>query len=267
MRVGRARDRVLEVRVGEDQVRALAAQLEREPLDGLGRQTHHLAARARRAGERHLVHARVGDEIRAGGRPVAGNDVDDARRNPDLDRELRETERRQRRRRIGLEDDRAPGRERRRELPAGHHHRVVPGDDLRADADRLAQRVEEERPAERMRAARDRRGGGGEEPEVLGRDSHLGLDARDRLADVARFEFRQLLAVRVDCVGQRVQEPRALGRGRLAPRALERRAGRRDRAVDVLFARPSRRGRAELRSPARSDRGRHRRSARPTHRR
>ena len=102
-----------------------------------------------------------------------------------------------------------------------------------------------------MRAARDRRGGGGEEAEVLGRDGHLGLDARDRLADVARFEFRQLLAVRVDCVGQRVHEPRALGRGRLAPRALERRAGRRDRAVDVRFARD--RGAGERSSGRRLD--------------
>ena len=140
----------------------------------------------------------------------------------------------QRRRGVGLQDDRAARGERGRELPRRHHQRVVPRHDLAADADRLLQRVEEERAADRVRAAGDRGDRGGVEAEVLDRLRELGLDRRDRLADVARLELGQLLAVRDDRVGERVQQPRALGRRRLAPVAVERGAGGLDGAVDVL---------------------------------
>src|SRR5205814_10522062 len=51
----RARDRIVEIRIREDEVRALAAQLERDSLDRLRRQPHDLRARLGRAGERDLV--------------------------------------------------------------------------------------------------------------------------------------------------------------------------------------------------------------------
>ena len=92
--------------------------------------------------------------------PIVGpgrDDVDHAGREADLGRELREPQRRQRRRVVGLEDDRAAGGERRRELPRRHHQRVVPRHDLSGDADGLLQGVEEERAADGVRAARDRR--------------------------------------------------------------------------------------------------------------
>src|SRR5206468_3289688 len=109
---------------------------------------------------------------------------------------------------------------RRRELPDGHEQRVVPGDDLRADAHRLLERVAEERAANRVRAAGDRAYDGAEEAEVLDRAGKLCLDGGDRLPDVARLELRELLAVRLDRVGERVQEPSALVRRRLPPRAV-----------------------------------------------
>ena len=151
-RPDRARDRRVEVGVGEDEIRALAAQLERQALDRLGAEPHDLAARLRRAGERDLVDARMLDEVGAGGRAVTGDDVDRAGREADLRRELGEPQRGHRRLRVGLEHDRATGRERRRELPGRHQQRVVPGDDLAGDADRLLQRVGEERAADRVRA-------------------------------------------------------------------------------------------------------------------
>src|ERR1051326_6958378 len=92
------------------------------------------------------------------------------------------------------------GGERRRELPCRHQQRVVPRDDLRADADRLLERVAQQRAADRVRAAGDRAEDGAEEAEVLDRDCDLCLDRRDRLADVARLELGQLLAVRLDRV-------------------------------------------------------------------
>src|SRR5207253_8701508 len=58
----------------------------------------------------------------------------------------------------------------------------------------------------------------------------------DRLADVARLELGQLLPVRRDRVGERVQQARALRARRLAPGPVERDARRLDRAIDVDLA-------------------------------
>ena len=236
-RPDRARDRRVEVGVREDEVRALAAELERQPLDRLGAEPHDLAARLRRAGERDLVDAGVLDEIGARRRTVAGDDVDRAGGKADLGRELGEAQRRHGRLRIRLQDDRAAGRERGRELPRRHQQRVVPRHDLAGDADRLLQRVGEERAADRVGAAGDRADRGSEEAEVLDRAEELGLRRGDRLADVARLELRQLLAVRGDRVGERVQQARALVRRRLAPVAVERAARGLDCAVDLRLAR------------------------------
>ena len=176
------------------------------------------------------------DEVRAGGRAVGRDDVDRAGGEADLGRELGDPQHAERRLRVRLEDDGATGRERRRELPDRHEQRVVPGDDLRADADRLLQRVAEQRAADRVRAAGDRADDRAEEAEVLDRAGQLGLDGRDRLADVARLELRELLAVRDDRIGQRVQQAGALVRRRLPPWAVQRGARGVDCTVDVGLA-------------------------------
>ena len=220
-RVDGTRDRRFEVRVRKEDVRALAAQLERDSLHRLGAEPHDLRARPRRARERDLVHAAVGDEVRAGRRAVARDDVDHARGDADLDCELGEAQRGERRGGVGLEDDRAASGERGRQLPGGHHEGVVPGDDLGYDADRLLQGVGEDGATHRHRAAGDRRNGGGVPAEVLGRDGHLAFHRGHSLADVARLELGQLLAVSDDRVGESVDEAGALVRRSLRPRALE----------------------------------------------
>ena len=235
-RPGRARQGTREIGIGEDEVRALSAELEREPLHRLGRKSHDLATRLGRARERDLVHTRVLHEVRAGRRAVAGNDVDCTGREPDLGGELPEPDRRQRRLRVGLQHDRAARRERRCELPGGHHQRVVPGDDLRGDSDRLLQRVEEERAADRVRASRDRRDRRGVEAEVLDGLMQLRLHRGDRLADISRLELRELGAIRMDRVCERVQKARALGTRRAPPVTLDRGARSLDGAVDVSLA-------------------------------
>ena len=222
-------------------------------------------ARRGRAGERDLVDARVLDEVRADRRPVARDDVDHAAREADLARELGEPQRGQRRRRVGLEHDRAAGGERGRELPGRHRQRVVPRHDLARDADRLLQRVEEERAADRVRATRDRRDPRRVEAEVLDGLADLRLHRGDRLADVARLELGEVLAVGDDRIRQRMEQARALGRRRLQPVARERALRRFDGAVDVLVRRDRRRARAARRSPARSARAS--RPARRTRRR
>ena len=54
--IDRAGERRLEVGVGEDHVRVLAAELERDPLERRGAGTHDQAPDLGRAGERDLAH-------------------------------------------------------------------------------------------------------------------------------------------------------------------------------------------------------------------
>ena len=107
-------------------------------------------------------------EVRAGRRPVGRDDVD--RRRPGSRPRPRARASRSAVSGVcgsGLSTTEQPGRERRRELPRRHQQRVVPRHDLPGDADRLLQRVGEQRAADRVRAAGDRRDRGGEEAEVL----------------------------------------------------------------------------------------------------
>jgi hypothetical protein len=121
-------DGLVESGIVEEDVRGLAAELERQllprardaPLDRLA----HLG----RAGERDLVDVAV-DE-RGAGAAVARDDVDDARRKLRLPQHVGEEERGERRRLRGLEDDRVPGGERRSDLPREHEQREVPRNDL-----------------------------------------------------------------------------------------------------------------------------------------
>ena len=241
-RPGGARDRAREVGVGKDEVRALAAELERDPLHRVGGEAHDLAARLRRAGERDLVDTGMANEVRARCRSVTGHDVDGAGRKTDLGRELGQANRRQRRLRVGLQHDGAAGRECRSELPGRHHQRVVPGDDLPHDTHGLLQRVEEERAADRVRAAADRRDRGGVVAEVLDGLVQLCLDRGDRLAHVPRLELGELGTVGGDRVRERVQETGSLRAWSLAPVSVERAARSLDRAVDIGLARHRRTG-------------------------
>ncbi len=198
--------------------------------------------------------------------PSAGTTLTTPGGIPYLGRQLAEPQRCQRRLRIRLEDDRAAGGDRGRKLPGGHHHRVVPGDDLRADADRLAQGVEEQRAADRVRAAGDRRDrrarrSGSSPPPSRPRPSPMRSPCR-------RCAFRARLAPcgSPDRVGERVKEPRALGCRRLAPRHRRVRHAQQRPRDRCPRSPPARRGRAELRSPARRGRATRPRQARRTRR-
>src|SRR5439155_27253988 len=87
-RPDRARHGVVELPVGEDQVRALAAELEDQPLDAVGGEAHDFAPRRGRAGERDLLDTWVPNEVRADDGPWAGDDVDRTGREADLGGEL-----------------------------------------------------------------------------------------------------------------------------------------------------------------------------------
>ena len=136
---------------------------------------------------------------------------------------------RARRRRVArLEHDGVARRDGRGELPDRHHQRVVPRGDLGADADRLA--PDERRVAGHVlprAAALEVPRRGGEEAELVdGRRDLLRPGQGDRLAGVLDLEGDQLLAARLDGVGDAEQRQRALRRRRVPP-ALERRPRRR----------------------------------------
>ena len=107
----------LEVGVGEHDVGALAAELERDPLQRVGRAPHDVLADRRRPGEADLGDVRMVDQPLPGRRPVADHDVEDAFGDAGLERQLGEADARQRRQLARLEHHRVAARQRRAELP------------------------------------------------------------------------------------------------------------------------------------------------------
>ena len=129
----RAFDRRIEIRIGEDDGRILAAELERERLHGVGGGFHDGCAGPAFAGEGERIDARVtGEPFARRIRSETVNDVEDARGHADRVHHLGE-QRRRRRRLLGrLGDHRVPARECWRDLPREQEERQVPG---RNDAD------------------------------------------------------------------------------------------------------------------------------------
>ena len=130
-----ALDGAVEIGVVEHDERRLAAEFERKLLARARRRAADEAADFGRAGEGDLVDVVMRDERRAR-RAVAGDDVDDARRQARLDADFGERQRRQRREFGGLQHHRIAGGQRRRDLPGEHQQREIPRNDLPADADR-----------------------------------------------------------------------------------------------------------------------------------
>ncbi len=163
-----------------------------------------------------------GDQRRAG-RAVAGDDVDDARRQARLDADLRKGQRGQRGVFGRLQHDRIAGGERRRDLPGEHQEREVPRNDLSADADR----------PRAWKFALDQRGPAGVMIE-MSRDKRDVDVARlaDRLAVVDRLEDREKALALLNVPGQRIEMLRPLVAGERGPFRL-RPAGGGDRRVDV----------------------------------
>ena len=138
-----ARHGRIEIGVGEDDVGALAAQLEGQTLERGGGVGHDLLGRAVLAGEGDLVDAGMPHQRGAGVRPVAGHDVDHAVGEARLLGQVGQPQRGQRRLFGRLEHQRAAGGQRRGPLPGDHQHGEVPGNDLPGHPHRLAAGVAE----------------------------------------------------------------------------------------------------------------------------
>ena len=214
-------------------------------LERLGRTAHDRLAGRRVAGERDLVDARMFDERLPDRRSGAGDDVQHARRQPDLDRNLTERDGRQRRLAGRLEDDGVAARQRRRHFPGRQQQRKVPGHDGRDDANRLAQRVGEVVPLDGDCLPHHLVSPAGVVLEALGRRRNLDVPRlADRLPVVNRFEPCDLVGPLHEAVRQPAHETPALARRHLAPRSVECRTSRRHRRVHI-------------RHPSRSHRGNH----------
>ena len=133
-------DSRVEVRVGEDDVRAFAAEFKRQPLQRSGRINHDFLRGFVVAGERDLVHTWMPHD-RGAGRSEAGHNVDDTIGNTRLLSEFRQTQTAQRRLLSGLHDDRAASGKSRSPLPSSHQQRKIPRNDLPGDTDWLTARV------------------------------------------------------------------------------------------------------------------------------
>ena len=243
-------DRRLEIGVGEDDVRRLAAELERDLLQVRRRVVHDAASGLRAAGERDLVDELARGERVADDRAGSEHDVDDAGRKLELLEDRRQADRRERRQLRGLEDADVARRERRRELPHGHEQRIVPRNDLPADADRLAHgeglrgRGHVERLSVRLRRE------AGVVAEAVGRVDRVVLGLAQRLAVVERVDAHELVAMRVDCVGDFEEQRRAIG-GQVDPHGPSSNAlaRRNDRRLRVVGGRPRRPSRSAVRWP------------------
>ena len=142
----------------------------------------------------------------------------------------------------GLQHDRVAGRQRRRDLPDRHQEREVPGDDLPADADRLAvdEVVGEGRKGDlRHRFERLEVGQLGEMAEVQQPDGNVHqVRLAPRAAAVVHLQVGQLLFVLLKRVDNLVQDAGAFAGGHLRPRPLiEGQAGRANGIAGVFSIR------------------------------
>jgi tetratricopeptide (TPR) repeat protein len=223
------------VGVIEDDYRGLATQLQVHALEVVRGRPGDFHAGPHRAGDGHHGRDLVRDQLTAGV-PVAADHVEHARR-----QELRGDLRHQQGGRRGgvgrLEHDRVAGRDRGRELPYRHHHRVIPRRDLGAHADRLA--PDHRRVVAHVlagAAALEQPRGAGEEPDLVhGGRNLLGAGQRDRLAGVAAFGLDQVFCPAFERVGDPQQRQAPLRR-RAVPPALERVRRRFERGIHILGA-------------------------------
>jgi hypothetical protein len=229
------RRRLLQVRVGIDDVRGLAAQLQRDPLDRLGGAGRDAPAHLGGARERDLRHVGVLHEPLSAHRAGPGDDVHDTLGDARVERDPLELERGERRELGGLQHDRVAGGERRAELPARDREREVPGRDQPDDAERLPEgHVDAARHGDRP--ARVPLGRARVIAERLDDHAHLAARIRDRLAGVARLELRELLEHLLERVREPVEQGGAVARGHGAP-GREGGLGARHGGVGLLDAR------------------------------
>ena len=226
-----ALDRLVEVIVVlghdvlEEDVRGLAAELQRDRDQVLAGVLHDQPAGGRLAGEGDLGDARARRERLAGLQPEAVDDVEHAGGQQVAD-QVGEHQDRGRGLLGGLQHHAVAGGQRRGELPDRHQHREVPGDDLPDHAEGFVEVVGDGVVVDLGEAALLGADRAGEVAEVVDGQRHVGGGGlADRLAVVPGLGPGQQVDVRLHPVGDAVQDQRALGDAGPAPGVLRRVGG------------------------------------------
>ncbi len=208
----------IDVGVVEDDDRCLAAQFEVGTLQSRNGRLQHGLPRGNAARDGHHRDLRMRDEGLADDRTAPVDDVDDAL-GEDLRADPRELERRERREFRGLEHKRVARCQRGRDLPRGHHQRVVPRGDLCDHTDGVA--ADHARVAGQVLLGRRARQAARRPCEIAEHVRHrrqfVRGNPRERLAAVERLETGELRRVVLDALCQAKQQRGALRRRRLTP--------------------------------------------------
>ena len=159
--------------------------------------------------------------------------LSDARRQPRREREPADLERGERGVLARLEHAGVAHGERRADAAPEDLHRVVPRDDVAGDAVRLAQGQDRVAGVVGDRGAVHLVGRAAVELEVARQRQRVGLGLAERLADVLRLEPGELVRLLEHQLAEPDEDAAALERRHPAPVAIERRARRRDRRIDV----------------------------------
>ena len=237
-RLDRPVDGVVDVGVLEDDVRALAAELERDRREVRRRRRHDVLAGGRAPGEGHPVDPVVTGERRARRCPVAVDDVEHAGREAGLDRQAAEQGHGCRGVLARLDDAGVAPRDRRRDLPRRHHQREVPRADRRDDTGRAELAVGVVAGVHRVDLADGVALVVGEEPEVPHRAGDVVLGLQERLAHVRGVHRGQVVGALLHEVGEPVDRGGPLDAAHPRPGPLVEGAARAlDRALGILLGR------------------------------
>ena len=219
----------IEVGVGEDQLRALAAELQRHRHGILRRRGLDQRAHRHRACERDVPHAGVRRQRRAGFLAQPRHHVQRAGRQSRRFGDAREGQRREAGFLGRFEHAGIAHRQRRADAAADDLHRVVPGHDVRGDAVRLTQRERGVAVGEGQGLAVHLVGGTAVELQVARQRHGVGATLPERLAHVQRFQARQFVGLRQHQPTHLQQQTAALGGGECAPVAVPAPPARRPR--------------------------------------
>ena len=223
----------VQVRVGEDDDRVLAAQFEMHAFEGFSALAHDGAAGPRVAHEADGLDVRVLGEGPPRGFADAIDHVDHARRDAGLVDQFGQAHGRDRAPFGGFVHHGAARCQRGRHLPRAEHEGRVPGRDDTDRSDRLSQGVVQVPSRRQGQPVRCALSTVREESEILGGARRgLGHEA-DGLARIASLQESDLLAMGFDQVGDPVQQSFSLGPVRIPP--VSKGGLRRPcRAVDLL---------------------------------
>ena len=223
----------VDIGIGKHDVRRLSTALEGDAFEPVRGRAHDGLRGGVAAGERHLVHARMGDEVSTRIVPVTRDDVEDAVGKARLGEQLCELQCRHGGQFGWLEHHGVTHRERRPELPRVQTDRGIPRRDCGDDTDGLDARVRMSVVLVRHHRALDLVRCTGVVAEPLDRP----LDFTDGVAQwfsvVHGLDSPEALGVPFEQIGQDVEQASPLGCGEPGPRAVQRGSGGIDCAVDI----------------------------------